>query len=586
MKSGILNRRQARAFRDVLLFILFGVSLAGATPPAMTIVKFPLTGVLSHHEIEIGVASATLDTVRDSVRIRVSPVPGGGDTANYSNRVNIYYRTKQDSVNKQGNIVMDTAHNLEALYHLDTPYSNWVKPVRGSDGLLYVKFRPNLQFAVSGADTDFFMTAGRFYYMVEAIDSQPVVGRRITVSDERFLIVETDQSPKIVSPSHGAIITTMAPYFEWQSVAGVPYYHMLLSDRPINLDNLSNASIVWQALTAGTSILYGTPDPSGQFPDPPPLSPDNGYQWLVLNNYGGTQEYTSKNALPDIPPTFTIKNDLSIRFPDSMIMDVWGMNTTVVNDWRKVQTGRDTVGKGLFANDSIKFVWSKALDTANDDSARLYRLYLYIKLASDDSSNPLGDVGDVEVLVSQYENTTTDTFLVVDAKSFMMNTAYTWKVFAEQANGAAVTSDTTSFRYFINQVTLDFFVGELLNVAGKDAVLPVVAASIAVEALDGSLNNVPVITSTSGYARKVLPAGRYRFTTRKSGFISQSRTVETSADTTIRFVIDRSPATLFVQVFDSKGNALDRACVLAVSDRGDSSAGFTDSRGSYTVNVD
>ncbi|MFH1761612.1 MAG: carboxypeptidase-like regulatory domain-containing protein, partial [bacterium] len=574
-------------FLFAALIMLMPAMLFGAQQ-TMKIVMFPFSGVLSDREIEIGVASATLDSL-DSVRVWFGPTPGGSKRQNYDYRANVFYRTKADSVDPVSDTIVKV--NDEKLQHLGPLSYNWVKPVRGDNDIMYVKFRPNLQHRlVNQSDTEYTMLAGRYYYMIEAIDKYTVkmgtvnVPRRDTVvSDELFFIVETDQAAEVVSPGIGDVITTMAPFFEWKRVPGVPYYHMMLSDQLINLDSLSGASLIWQAITPNTNILYGTPDPSGLFPNAPPLSPDVQYQWLVLNNYGGEKEFTSRNALPSDIPSFTIDKPITIKFPrgNDMIMDVYGINKTS-NNWTKMKPESDTIGRGSFYGDSIKFQWSAA--DKGVDTARLYKIYLYIFLSSEDSgSNPMDNA---DVLISQYENTTTSNSIVIDAKSFMLNMRYFWKVFAEQDDGAAITTDTASFMYYINDVKVNFSVRESLMVAGRDTVLAVPLVPIDVEALDGSLNNVPLMTDNKGNGTKVLPAGNYRFTTNKAGYIAQSRTVFVdSTNNSLTFIIERSPSTLFGQVLDSKRNGLDQALIMAVSDRGDTSVDSTDSKGSYILNV-
>ena len=117
-------------------------------------------------------------------------------------------------------------------------------------------------------------------------------------SDEFLLLVESTSAPLTVSPrtaQGGAGIETVDPVFRWRSVPGVPYYHLLLSDQPFRIQEdesgelcVTGANIIWQAITAGTSLPYGTPDPSGTLPlsQIPPLVSGLRYNWLVLNNYG------------------------------------------------------------------------------------------------------------------------------------------------------------------------------------------------------------------------------------------------------------------------------------------------------------
>src|SRR5690606_16605550 len=119
-----------------------------------------------------------------------------------------------------------------------------------------------------------------------------------SVTPEIPLWVATRQSAAITSP--GSRETSYAPAITWNPVPGVPAYHILLSDQALVIDpdkgTVSGASVIWQAITTGTTIAYGTPDPSGNFSriPAPPLSPGVPYNLVVLNNYDRSEEHTSE----------------------------------------------------------------------------------------------------------------------------------------------------------------------------------------------------------------------------------------------------------------------------------------------------
>ncbi|MDD5673323.1 MAG: hypothetical protein PHC61_04115, partial [Chitinivibrionales bacterium] len=152
------------------------------------------------------------------------------------------------------------------------------------------------------------MGYGVFYYMV----GWPMAADTF-YSNELQMIIECPQAPQPKAPTGS--ISSLTPTFQWDPNPGVPYYHVILSDQEIKLDSsadgatsISGLSVIWQAITPNTQIIYGAPDPSGTITaSPPPLSPGQTYSWVVLNNYGNAPAYTSTKF--GLPKSFSVIGD-------------------------------------------------------------------------------------------------------------------------------------------------------------------------------------------------------------------------------------------------------------------------------------
>ncbi|MCK4408954.1 MAG: hypothetical protein KAW67_02645, partial [Candidatus Eisenbacteria sp.] len=122
-------------------------------------------------------------------------------------------------------------------------------------------------------------------------------------SDEFVLIVDSPIFPSPTAPANGFTVYETTTTLQWDAVDAVPYYHLLLSDHEINVEEengelfVTGANIIWQAITSGTSIQYGSPDPSGYLVasngTSPPLMSDFSYHWLVFNNFANNPLLTS-----------------------------------------------------------------------------------------------------------------------------------------------------------------------------------------------------------------------------------------------------------------------------------------------------
>ena len=193
----------------------------------------------------------------DSTFVLFGRAPGGSNPANYPYRVSVYdtatYNKDLGSVPPQRHLTFVPAHQPGAI-----------------------------------------MNAGFFYYIVATFRANDTL-----VSNEMTMIIKSASTAQNLSPNSVARLNEQSPLFRWDAVPGVPYYHIIVSDKPITIDttkdpvSVQGISIVWEAITPENSIKYGEPDPSGTIPaDAPPLSPSITYNWIVLNNYGNHQAYS------------------------------------------------------------------------------------------------------------------------------------------------------------------------------------------------------------------------------------------------------------------------------------------------------
>lgn len=134
-------------------------------------------------------------------------------------------------------------------------------------------------------------TTGTYYFsLTDGSDTTPVFP----------LYVDAAQAVTLKAPT-GTLQTT-TPLLQWEAQAGVPFYHVLVSDKKITMVKNEDGSVswhglsvIWQAITPNTEITYGTPDPSGIFNylPAPELLPGKTYNWIVLKNFTGDPSTTS-----------------------------------------------------------------------------------------------------------------------------------------------------------------------------------------------------------------------------------------------------------------------------------------------------
>jgi Carboxypeptidase regulatory-like domain len=542
--------------RWTLLIIIFAVvAVLGQQSSPYILTVFPLTSTSSDSKIWVkwtGISRPSIPVTGptynapDSGTLYFDRSPGGSVVANY------HYHVTKFCIDTQSNGTIQVEDNV---------YLGGIPPTRG------IEFRPKDQVG---------MDAGVFYYMIGFKTS--IMGHDTTFySNELQMIVESPNATTPIGPTGN--ITQLTPTFSWQTNPGVPYYHVILSDEPIKIDttgglNIQGLSIIWQAITPTTQIVYGAPDPSGTITaSPPPLSPTQTYSWVVLNNYGNQPAYTSTKV--GLPQTFTI---LGTPLAKPVL----------------ISPKQDTLN---YQNDSIiTFKWTNL-----DPKANTYQVYIYMSYSSGGTQAKLV-VWQNQVTAGAFAGSNGvldahDTGLIsINARSVLTNNSYSWKVFAIDSKGASTASDTAGFRYSAPAMgTMSIHTMERIittTQTGAGTVIDTIVSRVPlvqlqVDVLSGS-QEAPLLfyTDTAGNLSRDRPAGTYRVTAIKDGFESFVKTIVLDSGKTDdeTFFLSRPSATMFGKVNDQAGVGINAAAVVAVSERNDTVVTHTDALGSYSVN--
>jgi len=412
---------------------------------------------------------------------------------------------------------------------------------------------PNREIAFRAAD-QLNMGSGVYYAIIAFVGVKDTF-----VSNEFQIIIESPKSVKITGPVGS--VASLTPTFSWQANTGVPYYHVILSDDVIkvNTDNgtidLSGVSIVWQAITPSTQIIYGAPDPSGTITaDPPPLSPGKEYTWVVLNNYGNHPAFSSQRF--DIPGNFKVEG-LPLKKP--------------------VPVSPKNVKLNYEQNKTVKFKWTNL-----DPLANTYKIYVYVGQEYEGIKAQL-IVWQTEVMA---DNSAETLSVDVNAASVFTTNRYYWRAIAVDTKGAGTVGDTVGFSYEVPTGALNVLTQENISGDGGTVNSVVGLVQIKVEVLDGSME-APLLfyTDLDGYLLRERPAGTYRITAIKDEFESQTQTIVVSKnDTTIvTFNLERPEATIYGKVVGESQKGINLTTVSAVSDRGDTVKALTDALGNFSL---
>ena len=412
-------------------------------------------------------------------------------------------------------------------------------------------------FAFKPADNDPGKTAPQlglgFHYLIVSC------GDGKSLSPELPFWVATRQAATLTAPK--AQETSSSPNITWTPVPGVPAYHLLLSDQALDIDaekgTVSGASIIWQAITTKSSISYGTPDPSGNFSKvpAPPLSPNVPYNLVVLNNYDGRSSLSTSTKAQGLK-LFTIQPSGPALQPSKNLAPAPDALLSASMD------------------SSITFRWTRSRSAsggAATATANTYQVFIY-SLETQDG---------LEVLFPIWRTDVTDTFAVLDAKRTLLTKRYIWKVFALSETGASVVGDTTSFGYRNDVQTLSLTVRS----DGSDP-KPLGDVRIEVSPLDGSADALPLFTTNTGAAEKVLAVGSYSLAFAKDGYLTQKRVVTLDLRFPLSLVqtLPAAAARISGRVADGTGADLVNASVTA-SGGGLTVTGVSDAQGYFLLGV-
>ncbi|GBE26663.1 bacillopeptidase F precursor [bacterium BMS3Bbin03] len=325
-------------------------------------------------------------------------------------------------------------------------------------------------------------------------------------SQEFPLIIEASVSPKMRQPQNSTTISTATPEFQWDEVAGVPYYHLILSDREVVISRdadgnlqLTGANIIWQVITQNTHITYGDPDPSGYFTEingmPSPLLNGNQYTWIVLNNYGNNPALSS--LIQSGVSTFQVQLTVPVGKP------------VLVSPANLANLSAET----------ITFQWQSVSNAVN------YLIQLFELVQQDNSSS--------SILV--WSTTTSNLSIDFPARAVLKGTQYSWRVLAMDNAGNGAASATRDFIYQVPVSALNIHTRDL-----KGQVLP--WTNISVAPLNGSSSNVSYVTTDYGNMTISVQPGSYKITASKEGFLDTTKTISAPGGDTVSVAIYLSPA--------------------------------------------
>ena len=359
-----------------------------------------------------------------------------------------------------------------------------------------------------------------------------------------------------ITPSGGSGITTTTPTLTWQGVAGVPYYLVFVADQPFTITKddqgtrVEGANVVWQAITSGTSIQYGVPDPSGTIANEmvPPLVGSTTsatrprYNWTILNCYGNSVEYTS-----------------------SVVGQVSGFEVQQTPPFTLPELQSPTRGSVLY-DPEIRFQWS-VVSQASSYFVYISRFQLY--------SNG------TEILFPVWRTQTTENAVILPAASLLQGGRYNWKVIASDGLGSGTLSDSSSFSYVIDS-------GELRIVTQDASGNSVDLAQVDFEALEGP-NIQSIATDDNGRYTFSAPVGSYILHAHKQGYLdaaSPTINVVKDASRTATITMQARASTVVGKVTSSSGTAISGATVRATNAYGTELTSTTNTSGEFTIGLD
>ncbi|MBD3349302.1 MAG: hypothetical protein GF400_08935 [Candidatus Eisenbacteria bacterium] len=368
-------------------------------------------------------------------------------------------------------------------------------------------------------------------------------------SEEFQIVVESPLFPEPVSPPNGGTVEGTTALLEWDPVDRVPYYHVVVSDSEIEISEedgeirLYGANIIWQAITSGTSIHYGGPDPSGHFDASngvsPPLMDGFTYNWLVFNNYGNHPLLTS-TAGAGIAG-FTAPVEAAVE-PPSLLEPA------------------DSISS---AEDVLTFDWTDVPGCVG------YHLYIHERRdwAGGEASYP---VWDASTMLSEID---------VHMGGHMPEGEYHWRVVALDEAGGGASSESRALHYETDT-------GEARIVTRGVSGEPLPWVYVEIEFTSGGVEVVPAVTNEEGVYNKDLIPGEYTFRATKEGHVDtlEQASIWVDETTPVELRLRRTPARVRGVVHDEAGRPVFDAEVTAT--RGsDETSTRTDADGNFVVSV-
>ncbi len=361
------------------------------------------------------------------------------------------------------------------------------------------------------------LTTGIYYcIIVDAADPD-------STSIEFNMVIEHHLSPGNFQPD-----TTTSGFLSWDpSHANTPFYHVIVSNRPVRLDNIDQdpdnevigINVIYQAITSNTFITYRESDPSGFFDNSktPRLASGNTYYWMVFNNYGNNHALSSQLVTFAEVPRFVYSDPASEQPPP---INRYPVDTLVTNI------------------DTLTFSWSGVGNSS-------YHFYLY------EETEQSGNVG--SYLIFDTTIVTGDTsFTLPAADQLLVSTNYYWNVAAE--NGPFYSESTVdSFRYE-NTGSGILEVHTQTDAPGNP---PLARVNLRIINLNGPSSNITYLTNESGNFDRPLSESSYRILAGKEGFSTLDTVVNIIRSQTTRLDLSlQSNPTFFSGRIQIPGNSV------------------------------
>lgn len=390
------------------------------------------------------------------------------------------------------------------------------------------------------------------------------VGNRENHSVLFIICVDARNQPSLSQPGDGVTVSQPSLKFEWNPVGGVPFYHIIVSDLPIELEHrgeeilVKNISVVWQAITSGTSIEYGDLDPSGYFDNTrtPPLISGGEYSWVVLNNYSNTPMFSSpKGARP--------RNFRVTQFPDALEvaqLTAPANNTTIVYNPQA---------------DRIVFEWTRVT------GATRYHLLLYVFLG--------GGTEESSGYEKVWEVFTTDPTVTLSPASEMLSDyEFRWKVLSLDDTGRKKPSCSALWRFNYETETgmLNIYVKDK-----KDPRPPLARAHVQLKKVPGGAVVLETIADDHGEVKEIkLPVGDYQILVSKQGYQQEKEEKVTIVPNEVinrEVLMVRNQGTISGTVVDREGSSLSEAKVkfTSLDLEGIEKTTITDRNGYYSLDL-
>jgi hypothetical protein len=375
----------------------------------------------------------------------------------------------------------------------------------------------------------------------------------IHYSREIRFAVETDQTARLLAPT--GTITERVPTFEWEAVPGATAYALIVSSTPFlissgarQITDIEGLNPVWVQVTTRTSVRYGEQPLSSallQF-SASPLVPGRTYYYTVLNTYS-TSDPAFLSVRPGPSASFTLQNRGALP-PATLTAPA---DASILTDLQEVVLTWDPLPGALS-----------------------YDVSLFERLDQEGFSS------DVQVFATNTSNTS----LTVPARQVLRRGTYRWFVIANDREGAASVSATSSFRY---RTAMGRFTLETRSAADGEELIGV---TVSVRSTDGGYSPVnPFVNRSGAELTDSLSVGSYLFTASKVGYASVSVPVTIRSNELVHVPMNLAPlpSRFIGQVVDQENAPVQNADVVFTGVlSGERFQSLTSANGVFSVDVE